>query len=42
MTQEWPANPFHQLPMDQKIDEQCTWDGHLVPGGHGVLDLSQR
>jgi hypothetical protein len=28
--------------MDHKIDEQCTWDGHLVPGGHGVLDYCRR
>jgi hypothetical protein len=28
--------------MDQKIDEQCTCDGDLVPCGRGVLDLWSR
>jgi hypothetical protein len=42
MTQELQANQFHQTQMDQKKDEQWSWDNYLVWVGHGVLDSWPR
>jgi hypothetical protein len=42
MTQEWPANPFHQLPMDPKNGEQWSWNGHLVCGSCGCWICGQE